>query len=74
MTYTSLYFSSFLPFLALLSFDGATILSQGAVWNEGSPCTLVNSGQGEGAGSAADGCGIMEMSELITLTNDFLRK
>lgn len=31
-------------------------------------------GGGAVAGSAADGHSIMETSELITLTNDFLRK
>lgn len=67
-------FLSFLPSHALLSFVGTTILFQGAMGNEGSPCTLVNSVQGGGAASAADGCGIMETSKLITLTNDFLRK
>lgn len=29
---------------------------------------------GGGGGSSADGLGIMEPSELITVTNDFLRK
>lgn len=59
---------------ALLSFVGTTSLFHGAVENEGSACTLVNSVQGGLAAPAADGCGIMETSKLITLTNDFLRK
>lgn len=81
MSYSTCCYAAFclppsLPALILSSFLGTTVLSQGAVGNQSSPCTVVNSQPGGGAGarSAADGHGIMETSKLITLTNDFLRK
>lgn len=61
--------------MGLASIVGAAILpgGQGEAGQHMYSCQY-GAGRETGIGSAADGNGIMEMSELITVTNDFLRK
>lgn len=75
-TFPDPFFSSFFALVVLFSFVGTISLP----WDCGVATrankglsVLVREGRA-GTRLPADGCGIMETSELITLTNDFLRK